>query len=131
MTPAGVFPGIFLTTAATLVLEISLVRLLSVAQWHHFAFLVVSIALLGYGASGAFLFSFPGFLKPGEPPNLSRFSWLFSVSTLGSYLIGNQIPFDLARIAWDRWQFFYLFLFCLIYTVPFFFSGLTGISTMN
>ena len=125
MVPAGVFPGIFLTTAATLVLEISLVRLLSVAQWHHFAFLVVSIALLGYGASGAFLFSFPGFFKSGESPNLSRASWIFSVSTLGSYIIGNQIPFDLARIAWDRWQFIHLFLFCLVYAVPFFFSGLT------
>ncbi|MBP1716469.1 MAG: hypothetical protein H6Q42_4672, partial [Deltaproteobacteria bacterium] len=125
MVPAGVFPGIFLTTAATLILEIALVRLLSVAQWHLFAFLVVSIALLGYGASGSFLFSFSGFFKPGELPNLSRTSWLFSLSTPCAYIIGNQIPFDLARIAWDRWQLFYLFLFCLVYAVPFFFSGLT------
>ena len=125
MVPAGIFPGIFLTTTATLILEISLIRLLSVAQWHHFAFLVVSIALLGYGASGAFLFSFPGFFSRREPPNLSWPSWLFSGSTLAAYIIGNQVPFDLARIAWDRWQLFYLFLFYLVYAVPFFFSGLT------
>jgi len=131
MVPAGFFPGIFLTTAATLILEISLVRLLSVAQWHHLAFLVVSIALLGYGASGAFLFSFPRFFQPGEPPNLSRVSWLFSASTLGSYIIGNQIPFDLVRIAWDRWQVFHLSLFCLVYAVPFFFSGLIVSSALT
>ena len=111
MVPAGLFPGIFLTTAATLILEISLVRLLSVAQWHHFAFLVVSIALLGYGASGAFLFSFPGLFNHGEPPNLSCPAGLFSLSTLAAYAIGNQIPFDLARLAWDRWQFFIFFSF--------------------
>jgi len=125
MVPAGVFPGIFLTTAAALTLEISLVRLLSVAQWHHFAFLVVSIALLGYGASGAFLFSFPGFLKNGASPDLSAACRLFSLSALVAYALGNQIPFDLARIAWDRWQFFHLFLFCLVFAIPFFFSGLT------
>jgi len=125
MVPAGIFPGIFLTTTATLILEISLIRLLSVAQWHHFAFLVVSIALLGYGASGAFLFSFPDFFSRRELPNLSWPSWLFSGSTLAAYIVGNNIPFDLARIAWDRWQLFYLFLFYLVYAVPFFFSGLT------
>ena len=37
--------GIFLTSAATLVLEISSTRLLSVAQGYHFAFMVVSMAL--------------------------------------------------------------------------------------
>lgn len=125
MVPAGVFPGIFLTTAATLILEISLVRLLAVAQWHHFAFLVVSIALLGYGASGAFLFSLPRLCNRGKPPNLSRPAWFFSLSTLAAYTIGNQIPFDLARLAWDRWQLFYLLAFCLVYAIPFFFSGLT------
>ena len=125
MVPAGIFPGIFLTTTATLILEISLIRLLSVAQWHHFAFLVVSIALLGYGASGAFLFSFPDFFSRRKLPNLSWPSWLFSVSTLAAYAVGNQIPFDQARIAWDPWQLFYLVLFYLVYAVPFFFSGLT------
>jgi hypothetical protein len=125
MVPAGVFPGIFLATAAALILEISLVRLLSVAQWHHFAFLVVSIALLGSGAGGAFLFSFPGLLKDGFAPGLAGACRLFSLSTLAAFALGNQIPFDLARIAWDRWQFVHLFLFCLVFAVPFFFAGLT------
>ena len=41
--------------AAALLLESALTRLLAVAQYYHFAFLVVSLALLGFGASGAFL----------------------------------------------------------------------------
>ena len=30
-------------------------RLFSIIQWHHFAYMMISIALLGYGASGTFL----------------------------------------------------------------------------
>ena len=116
--------GIFLTSAATLTLEISIIRLLSVAQWHHFAFLVVSMALLGYGASGSFLSSFPSLLGRDPLGFLINGSGLFSLSALMAYLAGNQIPFDLARIAFDRWQVFYLFLFYLVFSLPFFFSGL-------
>ena len=41
--------------AAALLLESALTRLLAVAQYYHFAFLVVSLALLGFGTSGIFL----------------------------------------------------------------------------
>ncbi|GAI47516.1 unnamed protein product, partial [marine sediment metagenome] len=43
--------GILLLSAATLLFEITLTRVFSVAQWYHFAFMVVSLALLGFGAS--------------------------------------------------------------------------------
>jgi len=46
---------IFWVSAAVLGFEIVLMRLLLVASWHHFAFLVISIALLGFGASGTAL----------------------------------------------------------------------------
>lgn len=42
-------------SAGLLGFELVLMRLLLVASWHHFAFLVISIALLGFGASGAVL----------------------------------------------------------------------------
>ncbi len=125
MVPLRLLLGIFLTSAATLTLQIAIIRLLSVAQWHHFAFMVVSLALLGYGASGSFLSSFPSILRRDLPPFLSGSSWLFSATGLAAYLLSHQIPFDVARIAWDRWQILYLFLFYLVFSVPFFFSGLT------
>ena len=117
--------GIFLTSAATLILEISLTRLLSVAQGHHLAFMVVSMALLGYGASGSLLASFPAIFRRETPQTLIHVSWLFSVSTLCAYLLSQWIPFDMARISWDRWQIFYIFLYYLVFSIPFVFSGLT------
>ncbi|MGQ9694649.1 MAG: hypothetical protein ACUVWV_07880 [Thermodesulfobacteriota bacterium] len=119
------FLGIALISFSTLLLEISLTRLFAVAQGYHFAFLVVSLALLGYGASGSFLFSFPKFLRQHPENKLFWSSWLFSLITPLAYLLSNLLPFDLARFYLDPWQIFYLVLYYLFLTTPFFFSGLT------
>lgn len=119
------FLGIFLISFSTLVLEISLTRLLSVAQGYHFAFLVVSMALLGYGASGSFLYSFPQILSPDPEKKLIWSSWLFSLSTWVAYTLSNLLPFDWARLYLDHRQIFYIFLYYLFFSLPFFFSGLT------
>src|SRR6201997_1059077 len=44
--------GLGLTSFAALLLELSLTRLFSVVLFYHFAFLAISIALLGLGAGG-------------------------------------------------------------------------------
>jgi spermidine synthase len=48
--------GIALTSLATLLLELALTRLFSVVLFYHFAFLAISIALLGLGAGGVFAY---------------------------------------------------------------------------
>jgi hypothetical protein len=47
--------AIALISGAALAYEILLMRLLSIIHWHHFAYMIISVALLGYGASGTFL----------------------------------------------------------------------------
>src|SRR5258708_30267425 len=47
-------PGIALSSFSALLLELGLTRLFSVVLFYHFAFLAISIALLGLGAGGAF-----------------------------------------------------------------------------
>ena len=48
-------PAVALVSAGALAYEVLLTRLFSIVQWHHYAYMVISIALLGYGVSGAFL----------------------------------------------------------------------------
>src|SRR5438874_5182504 len=48
--------GIGLSSFSALLLELSLTRLFSVVLFYHFAFLAISIALLGLGAGGVFAF---------------------------------------------------------------------------
>ncbi|MDE2727789.1 MAG: hypothetical protein OXI19_07180, partial [Gemmatimonadota bacterium] len=62
------FPAGYLVRAAGLVscgviaFEIGLIRVLQYASWYHFAFLVITIALLGFGMSGAILSLWRGYL---------------------------------------------------------------------
>src|SRR5579862_1475403 len=55
--------GIGLTSFAALLLELALTRLFSVVLFYHFAFLAISIALLGLGAGGVFAYLFKGELS--------------------------------------------------------------------
>src|ERR1700746_222953 len=48
--------GLGLTGLVDLLLELSLTRLFSVVLFYHFAFLAISIALLGLGAGGVFAY---------------------------------------------------------------------------
>ena len=91
--------------AAALLLESALTRLLAVAQYYHFAFLVVSLALLGFGASGSFLSLRK---SPAPSPHIYRLAGAgFAASTLLAYAAVNWLPFDSYTIAWERRQLLY------------------------
>lgn len=117
--------GVFLVSSATLSLEICLIRYFSISQHYHFAFLVVSIAFMGYGASGSFLAARNRMDWRGTEKFLSLTSLLFSGSILFSFLLSNSIRFDFAKLAWDSSQIWLVFIFYLLLSLPFFFAGLT------
>ena len=121
----GLFVGVGLTSLATLMLQVCLTRLFSVALWHHFAFMVVSIAFLGFGASGTFLMMVPRMRTLSLRPTLACLALSFSLATLVAYWSSNLIPFDPARIVWDRYQGMYLLAYYAVLALPFFFAGMT------
>ena len=47
--------AVAIISASVLGLEVALMRTLSISRWHHFAYLVVALALLGFGVSGTWL----------------------------------------------------------------------------
>ncbi|KAA3665085.1 MAG: hypothetical protein DWQ04_02340, partial [Chloroflexi bacterium] len=113
-----IYAGIVLISAATLLLELALLRLFAVQQFYHFAFMAVSLALLGAGASGSLLTVWRRRLSS---------TWLclaFGITTVGAYLVINYLPFDSFSIAWDRKQLVYLAIYFLAAAVPFLFAGL-------
>jgi hypothetical protein len=120
--------GLFLLSAASLIFEINLTRLFSIAQFYHFAFMIVSLALLGFGASGTFLAIFPKITRTGPERGLSWLSLAAGIGMLGAYLLTNWVPFDSFSIAWDRKQVLILILHYVVLALPFFFSGMaTGL----
>ncbi len=112
--------AISLVSAGVIAFEVLLLRLYAIGQWHHFAYMIISIALLGYGASGTFLALARGWL-------LGRFLTAWQVNAaafgltapLGFALARNFIvnPFELA---WDPVQAITLSWIYLVLMVPFF-----------
>ncbi len=116
--------GLFFISMATLCLEISLTRFFSISQQYHFAFLVVSIAFLGYGSAGAFLSARKKMHLENRENLLAIAALIFSVSIISSFLLGNAIPFDLFKLSWSRTHALYLILYYVLLSIPFFFAGL-------
>ena len=117
------YAGIFLIALSTLLLEFSLTRVLSVSLWYHFAFMVISVALLGFGVSGVVL-SLNKTLNSMETGKLLSFlSICYGASVIISFILMNKIPFDPFSLLTDTVQFLYLPLYYLLITIPFFFCG--------
>ena len=100
---ATVFSALFLLSAATLAWEIILTRVFAITQFYHFAFLAVSLALLGFGASGSLLSIFPGWYENSSDQSRGdKLKLILAISGLGftlsillSYAIINWLPFDI------------------------------------
>ncbi len=118
---ARLLAGIFFCSASAISLEITLTRVFSISLWYHFAFMVLSIAMLGLGLSGTVLALWPA-LKKRE--DLGLYALGLAVSVVAGYVGTNMVPFDPARLAWDRHQLLYIGLYYAFLSVPFLFFGL-------
>ena len=109
------FAGIFLASLSGLVLEISLTRIFSAAIWYHFAFVAVSVALIGLGASGLLVHYRLKQIKENWAVNLTV------ASSIGIVFILPLSLFVMHVLASDIT---YLPLFMLLFSIPFFFIGI-------
>jgi hypothetical protein len=116
----------FLLSFATLLLELALTRVLSVALWYHFSFLVISTAMLGFGASGVAVALWTG-LRERAPLDrtLAVLSIGFGVATIVSFAGIQHLPFDLFTQAGGLSRDAVMLAFYyLVLALPFFWSGL-------
>ena len=120
---AGLYACVLLVSAATLLFEIALTRIFAVTQGYHFAFLAISLALLGFGASGTALALVPGLASRDIRPVVACAALLFTVTSTGGLYLTNVLPFDAYTLLWEPSQLAYLALYYLALAVPFFFAG--------
>ena len=93
-----------LISAAVLAYEVLLMRLFSILQWHHFAYMIISIALLGFGASGAFITLAQRWLVERYAVSFAASAALFGITALASFAIVERLPFNALEIIWDPRQ---------------------------
>ena len=115
--------AVALISAAALAFEILLVRLLSIAQWHHFAHMIISLALLGYGVSGTALALARQRLVRQPARWFAAGCIAFAVSAPTAFALAQRVPLNVLELAWDLGQWPLLALVYLLLAVPFVFAG--------
>ena len=115
--------SLLLISAAALSYEILLMRLFAIIQWHHFAYMIISLALLGYGFSGTFVTLTRDWIRP-------HFNWAYLANGIGfalfsitGFLLVQELPFNALEILWDGTQWLYLLAAYLLLLLPFFFAA--------
>jgi len=86
--------AVALISAAALAYEILLMRLFSIVFWYHFAYMIISLALLGYGAAGALLTMARSAVEQRFAPLFSAAAAAFGVSAIGCFALAQRVPFS-------------------------------------
>lgn len=118
--------SVSLISAAIIAFQIILMQILSITQWNHFAFMIISLALLGFGTAGTVLSVFKNWFVQHKETVIP------TAMILSGIFILLSIPLSQAEFA--RFDTFLLFaetshIFKLVFTyiiffLPFFFGGL-------
>ena len=116
------FAGIFLIALSGLVLEVSITRIFSAAIWYHFAFVAVSVALVGLGASG---------LVVQHRVKKLKGKWAENLTIYSAWGIAIFIPITLFVMHALASQVIYLPLFMILFSVPFFLVGIIISAAFN
>ncbi len=115
-----------LLSIAIIAYQLALMQMLSVIQWHHFAYMIISIAMLGFGASGTLIaIAQKWFIKKSD--------WIIPVLMILTGL-SMAITFPLSRIGFLQFDVYILFTEArqlprlaanyIIFFIPFFFGAL-------
>ena len=117
-----VLVGVLVMSFASLLLELALTRLFSVILFYHFAFLAISIALLGLGAGGVFAFVAKRRLESWSLGQIGHFCCALNAALMLVVLeIDLHVPVALF-LSWSN--FLRLSAMYIVSALPFFFTGL-------
>ncbi len=112
--------AIALLSCSALAYEILLTRLFAMIHWHNLAALVISLALLGYGASGTFLSLARRHLSDLFEPAFVINALLFAISSVAAFQLAGRQPLNPMELAWNPWQLWNLGKIYLLLAFPFF-----------
>ncbi len=118
------FPGILLCSLAVLMLEVLLTRIFSFTIWYHLAYVTISTALLGFGAAGALLASYPKLLEGDGRRLAGGCSAAAGLAILLAMAVLGPLPLDPANLFLAPARFFFGLLgYYVLVTLPFLLAG--------
>ncbi|NND32536.1 MAG: hypothetical protein HKN76_08095 [Saprospiraceae bacterium] len=118
--------AIVLISATIIAYELTLIQAFSFMQWHHFAFMIISMAILGFGVAGTVLTLKEEWFLKNYPWILPLLFFAFGIFMPSALFLINVPPlrFDTYLLFHDFKEVLKLLLTYLIVFIPFFFGGL-------
>jgi len=123
--------AVALVSAAALAYEILLMRLFSVILWHHFAYMIISLALLGWGASGALLTLAQAAVRKHFAPLFCAAASGFGLGAIACFMLAQRVPFNPLEMFWDPRQPGWLLAVYLLLLLPFLCAGACVCMTLS
>ena len=115
--------GVLLLSIATLTIEVMQLRVFSVTLWHHLTYMIITVAMLGLGASGSYV----AIKGVGDEQQARKWAgksiWGFVASTIIGFAIVLRIPLDTFMVS-SSIQLSFIFIYYLFLLPPFFFAGM-------
>ena len=126
LTMGSVYAGIFLVAGSVILLQIALTRVFAIMMWHHLTYMVISIAMLGFGAAGSLLTA-TGAASSDRPAAqwLTGLSLGFGVAIIATFFLATRLPLDTLGLVDDPAGLLRLGLLYLLLSIPFLLGGLT------
>ena len=115
--------AIALVSAGALGYQLLLVRWLAIAHWHPLAVVIISLALLGHGASGSALSLAGARAVSGFDRLCPAAAVAFAISAILVLPVVASLPFNGLELAWNPRQLALLAALYLCLAVPFFFAA--------
>jgi hypothetical protein len=115
--------SVALVSGAALANEVLLTRYFAVVHWHHFATMMISLALLGLGASGTFVTLARRWLLDRYAHAYVANLLAFGVLVVVAPIVAQWLPFQAEQLLWDPWQPVWLAITYLALALPFFCAG--------
>ncbi len=122
--------AVALISAATLSYEILLVRVFAIEQFHHFAFMAIGVAMLGFGVGGVAL----ALARPGPERAARGFelaALLAPVALIVCTALVHLIHLDATQLVWNAAEWPRLGAVYLLLAVPFFVGGLVTLLALT
>ncbi len=116
--------AIFLVSLIIILVEIALIRELALRFWEHLAWLIISIALLGFGASGTLLVLVHRYLRIHQP-TLQLISLTgMGISLPASLWLADKIDINLIQLVWQPSTIWRVGALEVALATPFLFGGM-------
>lgn len=115
--------AIALVSAAALAWQLLLMRWLAITHWHPFAVMIISLALLGHGASGTWLSLFLAPARRHFDVLFPACALLFAWTAVAALWLAQAVPFNGLELVWNPRQLAWLSVLYLVLALPFLFAA--------